>query len=83
MAYFCAPQVLHSGYRVIVADLVFASVVGHTAAKRNQWQVEHELRKYELALVHRGFVRNSAKTTSQTNDLTHLGGDFYTFDLNQ
>ena len=44
-----------------VLDLVLASVVGHTAAKRAQWQVDHELRKYELALVHGGFGRKSAK----------------------
>jgi hypothetical protein len=44
-----------------VFDLVLASVVGHTAAKRAQRQVEHELRKYELALVHGGFERKSAK----------------------
>jgi hypothetical protein len=36
-------------------------VLGHTAPKRAQRQVEHELRKYELALVHRGFGRKSAK----------------------
>ena len=36
-------------------------VLGHTATKRAQWQVEHELRKYELALVHGGFGRKSAK----------------------
>ena len=44
-----------------VLDLVFATVVGHTAAKRAQWQIEHELRKYELALVHGGFLRKTAK----------------------
>jgi hypothetical protein len=44
-----------------VLDLVFAFVIGDTAAKRAQWQVEHELRKYELALVHGGFGRKSAK----------------------
>ncbi len=44
-----------------VFDLVFAVVIGHTAAKCTQWQVEHELRKYELALVHGGFGRKSAK----------------------
>jgi hypothetical protein len=44
-----------------VFDLVFAPVIGHTAAKRAQWQVEHKLRKYELALVHDGFGRKSAK----------------------
>jgi hypothetical protein len=44
-----------------VLDLVFAFVIGHTASKRAQWQIEHELRKYELALVHDGFGRNSAK----------------------
>jgi hypothetical protein len=36
-------------------------VVGHTPAKRAQRHVQHELRKYELALVHGGFVRESAK----------------------
>ena len=38
-----------------VFDLVLSVVIGHTAAKRTQWQVEHELRKYELALVHGNF----------------------------
>jgi hypothetical protein len=36
-------------------------MVGHTATKRAHRQVEHELRKYELALVHEGFGRKSAK----------------------
>jgi hypothetical protein len=40
---------------------VLAIVIGHTPAKRTQRQVEHELRKYELALVHGGFERESAK----------------------
>jgi len=44
-----------------VFDLVLAPMVGHTAAKRAQWQVEHELRKYELALVHDGFGRKPEK----------------------
>jgi hypothetical protein len=44
-----------------VFDLVFAAMVGHTALKRAQWQLEHELRKYELALVHGGFERKPAK----------------------
>ena len=44
-----------------VLDLVFAFVFGHTATKRAQRQVEHELRKYELALVHDGFGREPAK----------------------
>ena len=44
-----------------VFDLVFASMICHTAAKRAQWQVEHELRKYELALVHDGLGRKPAK----------------------
>ncbi len=44
-----------------IFDLVFAPVVGHTATKRAQGQIEHKLRKYELALVHGGFGRNSAK----------------------
>src|SRR5665811_2155549 len=44
-----------------VLDLVFAPMVGHTATKRAQWQIEHELRKYERALVHGGFGRNPAK----------------------
>ena len=44
-----------------VFDLVFASVICHTAAKRTQRQIEHELRKNELALVHGGFGRKSAK----------------------
>jgi hypothetical protein len=36
-------------------------VIGHTAEKRAQRQVEHELRKYELALVHDGFGGKPAK----------------------
>jgi hypothetical protein len=36
-------------------------MVGHTATKRAQRQIEHELRKYELALVHSGFGRKPAK----------------------
>jgi hypothetical protein len=44
-----------------VLDLVFPSVIGHTATKRTQWQIDHELRKYELALVHGGYGRDSAK----------------------
>ncbi len=38
-----------------VFDFVLSVVIGHTAAKRTHWQVEHELRKYELALVHGNF----------------------------
>jgi hypothetical protein len=38
-----------------VFDLVLSVVIGHTAAKRAQRQVHHELRKYELALVHGDF----------------------------
>ena len=38
-----------------VFDLVFSIVIGHTAAKRTQRQMDHELRKYELALVHGDF----------------------------
>ena len=44
-----------------VLDLVFAPMVGNTATKRAQRQKEHELRKYELALVHSGFGRKPAK----------------------
>ena len=44
-----------------VLDPVFAVVLGHTAPKGAQWQVEHALRKYELALVHGGFGRKTAK----------------------
>jgi hypothetical protein len=45
-----------------VLDLVLASVVRHTASKCAQWQIEHELRKYELALVHGGLGRKPAKS---------------------
>ena len=38
-----------------VFDLVLSVVIGHTAAKRTQWQVEYGLRKYERALVHGNF----------------------------
>lgn len=38
-------------------------MIGHTAAKRAQWQVEHELRKYALALAHDGIGRNPQKPT--------------------
>ena len=44
-----------------VFDFVLALVIGHTVTKRAQRQIEHELREYELALVHRGFWRKSAK----------------------
>jgi hypothetical protein len=48
---------------------VFADVVGHTAPKRAQWQIEHELRKYELALVHGGpWAGIRKKPTSLTLD---------------
>jgi len=36
-----------------------AAMLGHTAAKRAQWVVKHDLRKYEFAFVH-GFERKSA-----------------------
>jgi hypothetical protein len=36
-------------------------VIGHTATKRAQGQIEHELREYELALMHDGFGRKPAK----------------------
>jgi hypothetical protein len=45
-----------------VFDFVLAPVFGHTTAKRTQRQVQHELRKYELALVHGGFWRKPAKS---------------------
>ena len=38
-----------------VFDLVFPIVIGHTAAKGTQRQVQHELREHELALVHGNF----------------------------
>ena len=44
-----------------VLDLVLSPVLGHTASERAQRQIEHELRKYELALVHGDFGRKSAK----------------------
>ena len=44
-----------------VLDLVIALMGGHTAAKRAQRQVGHELRKHELALVHGGPSRQNAK----------------------
>lgn len=44
-----------------VLDLVLASVLGHTTVKGAQWQVQHELRQYELALVHRSFGRKSTR----------------------
>jgi hypothetical protein len=44
-----------------VFDFVLSVVIGHSAAKRAQRQVEHELRKNELALVHGGLGRESAK----------------------
>ena len=43
-----------------VLDPVFAPMVGYTATKRAQRQIEYELRKYELALVHGGFGRKPA-----------------------
>lgn len=44
-----------------VFDLVLPIVIGYTAAKRTQRQIQHELRKNELALVHGGYGRKSAK----------------------
>ena len=44
-----------------VLDLVLSVVICNAAAKRTQRQIEHELREYELALVHGGFGRESAK----------------------
>ena len=44
-----------------VLDLVFPSMICHTAAQGAQRQKSHELRKYELALVHSGLKRKSAK----------------------
>ena len=44
-----------------ILDLVFAPMVGDTAPKSAQWQIEHELRKYEIALVQMGFWRKSSK----------------------
>jgi len=40
---------------------MFAPAVGDTATKRAQRQIEHELRKYELAFVRDGFGRNSVR----------------------
>ena len=45
-----------------VLDLVFAPMVGHTASKHAHWRIEHESRKYKLALVHGGFGRKPAKS---------------------
>src|ERR1035437_1884890 len=44
-----------------VLDLVLALMGGHAASKRAQSQVGHELRENELALVHSGPSRESAK----------------------
>jgi hypothetical protein len=44
-----------------VFDLVFSVVLGHTAAKCAQWQIQHELGEYELALMHGSFGRKPAK----------------------
>ena len=44
-----------------VLDFVFSPVICHTATIRAQRQKSHELRKYELALVHDGLRRKSAK----------------------
>jgi hypothetical protein len=44
-----------------VLDPVVAAMVGHTPAKGAQCQIGHELRKHELALMHTGPSRCSAK----------------------
>ena len=44
-----------------VLDLVLATMLGNTAPKGAHWQIGHELRKHELALVHTGPSRNCAK----------------------
>jgi hypothetical protein len=44
-----------------VLDACEASVVGHTAAKRAQRQVEHELHKNEIALVPGGLGQKPEK----------------------
>ena len=46
-----------------VLDLVLSIVISHTVTKRAQRQIEHELRENELALVHEGFGRKSAKNS--------------------
>ncbi len=44
-----------------IFDLVDAAMPGHAPAKRAHGQIGHELRKNELALVHTGPSRSSAK----------------------
>jgi hypothetical protein len=56
-----------------ILDLVLATVVGHTVSKRAQWQIEHELRKNELALVHGSLGRKPA--TSPQSDFRRSNRD--------
>lgn len=45
-----------------ILDLVFAPMRGHAASKGGQWQISHDLRKNELAMMHRNLERRSAKS---------------------
>ena len=72
-----------------VFDLVISLMRGHAAGKGSQRQMLHELREYELALVHGGLERKSAqnpksglrrsnrnqteKVNSPSNSLTYGG----------
>lgn len=44
-----------------ILDRVLAPMVGHIPAKSAQWQIVHELKETELALVYGCFARKSAK----------------------
>ena len=45
-----------------VFDLVVAPMGGDTASKSGQWQMHHDLRKNEFALVHESSSRNNANS---------------------
>ena len=47
-----------------ILDLVFAPIGCHAPPKSGQWQIGHELRENELALMHRSLRRISAKSTN-------------------
>ena len=45
-----------------ILDLVFAPMRRNAPPKSGQWQISHDLRKNELALMHRSLERKSAKS---------------------
>ena len=45
-----------------ILDLVFAPVRRNASTKRGQWQISHDLRKNEFAMMHSSLERKSAKS---------------------